>query len=180
MADSAKHLVFSTSRGKATTSESSWYWWFLSLAHLPTVGVKRTSGQYWHKCAVPTTWTVIHKWKMLAKHTSRGNAASDYNTQTWELLALAWIQELCDALFDIRLLHRLCHAPLLHCANLAIFHISLHTNTTHVLRFSQYPLSISIYIVYHRHLSIKFLPLKLSTKQCTADIKNYRNKNKNV
>jgi hypothetical protein len=49
--------------------------------YYPTVGGKRTSGQYWHKCAVPTTWKVIHKWKMLAKYISHGNAASDYNTR---------------------------------------------------------------------------------------------------
>jgi len=61
-----------------------------------------------------------------------------------------------DALVDIRLLHRVCHAPLLHFAASKFF-IFPYTRTDRVLRCSQHPLSILILFIYPRHLSFIFI-----------------------
>lgn len=75
-----------------------------------------------------------------------------------------------DALFDIRLSHRLCHDVHYTLQHRKFSYILTHEYTARYA-FSQYPLSILIFFIYPRPLSIKFLPLKLSTQQCATDIK---------
>jgi hypothetical protein len=107
---------------------------------------------------------------MFAIFTSHENAALKYNTHAGLITASLGLNTRA-VMPRSKSVCYIASATLLYYAlqprNFSYFLTQIH----HMLRFSQYPLSILIFYISPSHLSIKFPPLKLSTQQCPTDIK---------